>query len=244
MQNNEEFTFSIIKLVFFSLSTVLLIINTIEVIQLVGIWDRTLNINNKQLFNSCFKWELIFRTANCAFSSIAAIITMMLCIMITMSSDFQKYTFKIVIYYLYKIFGAVMFGLCVLSIYYFRFIFFVCSKNSVNTSETYYANNKNNTNNEQEAHSDKNYENYKLFSAGNFLSISICFFLSFYILFLTYRYNVNDYFMRSYKNHNKKNLLMSVFWYFVFKEKNASQLMKEGIAIIEAQQNERNRNII
>ena len=70
--NNELRTGQVTMYMLISLSVILVFVDCIEIMQLTYLWDNSLQLN-KEVFNSCLKWELIFRTVNSVLSTCAAI---------------------------------------------------------------------------------------------------------------------------------------------------------------------------
>lgn len=215
--NNELRTGQITMYMLISLSVILVFVDCIEIMQLTYLWDNSLQLN-KEVFNSCLKWELIFRTCNSVLSTCAAIsaLAMSLGVLLHTYGYQVKDFFGIIFHYLYMIFGAIMLGLSLLCFLYFRNIFYICDKSNLTA--------KGGT-----------HEDNKRFAFGNFITIIITLCLSLSVVLLVMSTKVSQFFMASYhRKYGGSNLYRKIFWSLLVKKRPARELMQEAV-IVNAQ---------
>lgn len=216
MENNEVRTGQITIYLLISLSAILVLIDTIEIFQLIQAWEKSLTLS-KTVFNSCLKWELIFRTASSFLSICAALsATLMSFGVLFHTYGYQvKDFFSILFHYLYMIFGAIMCGLSILAFFYFNSIFMVCEKSNISKVA--------------------NLEDSKVFAAGNLLTVIATLFLSVLVIFFVMSTNINTFFHNSYhaKSYGGSDLYRRVFWSLLYKKKNNRDLMRDAISAHE-----------
>jgi hypothetical protein len=216
MENNEVRTGQITIYLLISLSAILVLIDTIEIFQLIQAWEKSLTLS-KSIFNSCLKWELIFRTASSFLSFCAALsaILMSLGVLFHTYGYQVKDFFSILFHYLYMIFGPLMCGLSILAIFNFTSVFNVCEKTNISKVS--------------------NLDDSKVFAAGNLLTVIATFCLSIVVIFYVMGTNINSFFHNSYhaKSQGGSDLYRSVFWSLLYKKKSNRDLMRDAISAHE-----------
>ena len=229
MDNNEVHAGRITMYLLVFLSSILIFVDLIEIVQLMSVWDKSLSLS-KEVFHGCLKWELIFRTGTSSLSIMSAITAYLLSLGVllhTYSYNVQDY-FMIIFHYLYYIFGANMLGLSMIAFFHFNDIFYLCDKNSL-TKVT-------------------NINDAKVFATGNLVTVISTFLLSSVILWFIMSRKVQDFFMNSYLNNfGGSSLYRKIFWFLLVKSKSTKNLMKEAaLAVIQKEENENlgNPNLI
>lgn len=211
MENNEVRAGQITIYLLIGLSSILVLIDIIEVFQLINVWEKSLSLS-KEIFNVCLKGELIFRTASTCLSICAALAALLMSLGVLFHTFGYaiKDFFYILFYYLYMIFGAIMLSLCISSFFYFNDIFHFCEKSALSKSS--------------------NLNDTKVFATGNFITVLGSFILSFIIICFVMSSNVSQFFMTSYhKKYGGSELYRKVFWAILVKKKNPRDLMQEAV---------------
>ena len=207
-----------------SLTFVLVIVDLLEVYQIISIWNKSLKLN-KEIFNECLKWELIYRSVTSFFSlcsALGALIAIVLLTSFYSNIRFSYEFFSVLKYYLIKIFGFLLLSMCILAYYNFFSVFYVCDKNKLDNFSKI--------------------QQTKLFALGNFFSVFILFLLSLAIVLINFKYEMGQFFIKSYKHkEGGSNLYINIFFSFLSKKVDTKELAITGLKILQERQlNEQN----
>ena len=103
---------SIIFLLMFTISGILITLNIMEINQVIKTWDREI-IRHSLLFHTCIKWDIINRFAICIFTFCIGLSTLILCIMLMININyFIEKLVSTYIYFNYLLFGPILLGFC------------------------------------------------------------------------------------------------------------------------------------
>ena len=181
-------------------SSIFIIVDTLEFIQIIKYWGR-INAVPLNTFESCVKWEFYTKTVFCVYSLLGAVSAFILILMLFSNTNFflEKYT-KTFRYFNYILFGPYMLGFSIMGIYNWRNVLFVCDK--------------------------KNNED-KFLSFTNLISLIAVFLLSILITLLVLIIKTITIYLNSILNRpGGSPLLRKLFWKFIFRNREPVQFVR------------------
>lgn len=189
--------YSSINLSFFLvlfISLLLVLINSIELYSLALKWSYMKGVPT-DLFDTCYKYNLSFRTVNDVISFLASIscsiFSLALVVNITwfMSTAFSSY-----LYYNYVLFGPYTLGFCLIGLWFWKKIMFVCEGEDLS---------------------------YKTFSFANAVSLIMLFILSFIITLCVLVYSIASLYIDSVLHREEgSDIIRKLFWKVVIRNRN------------------------
>jgi len=142
---------------------------------------------------------------------------------------------------LYYIFGPYMLGLCLLGLWNWNNIVYVCDKSALNSigmalafepvsapTQIQNPNKFNNTQGDNSMYENSSFKYEKVLSASNVFSLISCFILSLIVILIIAMNSIKDLYKNSILNRREGNtMLRKAFWYFVIKKKSPQVLIDE-----------------
>ena len=114
-------------------TVVLISVDVMEIRRLVVDWTEIPSLFTPEVFDSCFKYELITKTAFNLFSLAAAFSALLLTLLILIDIDFfLAKTLDAYLHFNYFVFGPLMLCLCSLAFFNFHQSFMVCDHQNTN----------------------------------------------------------------------------------------------------------------
>ena len=193
---------SIIFLLMFTISGILITLNIMEINQVIKTWDREI-IRHSLLFHTCIKWDIINRFAICIFTFCIGLSTLILCIMLMININyFIEKLVSTYIYFNYLLFGPILLGFSVLALLNWHTIFYECVGMS---------------------------NGIKRISYSNIMYIIVSSIISSIITFLWAANNgINTMIDSTTQKAEGNKVIRNLFWYLVFKIRKPEDLMRES----------------
>jgi len=209
-------------IVLFSLGFFLLLINSIQLIQLIDNWNAALKLN-KEIFTNCLKYDLIYRSGILFFNYTFAISFNIFAIYFVLfnnpePSELCAYLFNTV-KLAFMTFGPLLLGCCFYVIYNIRNFCFVCDGNLIKKV--------------------KNLDDAKIFSINVFLDMIILSIVSGFITYVYYDTKIVIFFFNSY-NHKPggSRMYASMFWKSITSSRTKSELFNVAREVGEGDETE------
>lgn len=217
MDNNQLRIYHYVSLGFFSIGLFSLILNIFQIIQLTENWNISLS-SSKELFYTCYKNDLIYKTAGTFFNICFGILFIAYAAFFYFVFDplFEQKDYIIGTTKLLNfVFGPVLLGCCFYVIFNFKSFFLTCDKNLIKKV--------------------KDLEDSKFVNFGNIFDILILSILSYLIVSSTIQNKIFQIFFRSYHFSNKGSKLYKHFFWKSLASSNESnkQLTKDGIDVLQ-----------
>ena len=189
--------YSSINLSFFLvlfISLLLVLINSIELYSLAFKWSYMKTIPT-DLFDTCYKYNLSFRTVNGVISFFASISCLVFSLALVANITwFMSTAFSSYLYYNYVLFGPYTLGFCVIGLWFWEKIMFVCEGDDLSS---------------------------KTFSFANAVSLIMLFILSFVITLGVLVYSIASLYIDSVlRREEGSDIIRKLFWKVVIRNKN------------------------
>ncbi len=212
--NTSDFTLSILLCI----SGLLVIIDSIELIQIISSWKVDFLIV-PQVFEKCIKFQLISKTIFSVFSFVSALSSFFLTLLLlTAQNFFLKKLLKAYLYLNYYFFGPLMMGLSLLGIYNWEHVVYICNKNDLNKKDLIISN---------------SVTVISCFLVSVFLTVLVEFFEAFYFLLDSIL-----------KRNSGSHILGKFFWLFALSRTNRARMRAFSGNNNNIQINHQNRNNI
>jgi hypothetical protein len=184
-----------------TISGVLLTVDGLEIHQLIQGWNKELH-RGPHLFEACLKTDILTRLTISFFSMASAISAFVLTLMLIISIEyFMEKLLSTYLYFNYMVFGPIMLSLCIIGIYNCQSVFYMCINKSISS---------------------------RVLSISNVVSVFGGLILSLLITVTVAVFKgINSFIDSTTRKPEGNSLIRKAFWYFVFKNREPAELLRD-----------------